>query len=139
MSFAQKLVQVMTELQAYRQGSHVFAGKHGFITPRDLFRWAERRSLDQQVCQWIWYPSPFARRTTTTFSPSLAHRRLKHEDLLFVVLLRSFFLLVSIFCVSVHNCFHGFWEEWCVNVSFFLWALNKFCACIFFSGDCGCR
>jgi len=26
-----------------RQGTQVFAGKHGFITLRDLFRWAERR------------------------------------------------------------------------------------------------
>ena len=24
------------------QASNVFAGKHGLITPRDLFRWAER-------------------------------------------------------------------------------------------------
>ena len=34
----------MQELQRRRQGSRVFAGKHGFITLRDLFRWAERRS-----------------------------------------------------------------------------------------------
>ncbi len=27
----------------YRQETAVFAGKHGFITLRDLFRWAERR------------------------------------------------------------------------------------------------
>ncbi|GAU28763.1 hypothetical protein TSUD_357490 [Trifolium subterraneum] len=26
----------------HRQSSRVFAGKHGFITPRDLFRWAKR-------------------------------------------------------------------------------------------------
>lgn len=24
------------------QGSNVFAGKHGLITPRDLFKWAQR-------------------------------------------------------------------------------------------------
>jgi len=33
------------------QGSNVFAGKHGFITPRDLFRWAGRGAVGyQQVC-----------------------------------------------------------------------------------------
>ena len=28
------------------QASNVFAGKHGLITPRDLFRWAERGADD---------------------------------------------------------------------------------------------
>ncbi|KAJ7552529.1 hypothetical protein O6H91_06G059200 [Diphasiastrum complanatum] len=41
-SHAAKMVDVMKDLQRHRQGSKVFAGKHGFITPRDLFRWAER-------------------------------------------------------------------------------------------------
>ncbi|CBH08836.1 hypothetical protein, conserved [Trypanosoma brucei gambiense DAL972] len=41
-SFAEKMVEVMTTLQIRRQGSRVFAGRHGFVTPRDLFRWAER-------------------------------------------------------------------------------------------------
>ncbi|KAG5541983.1 hypothetical protein RHGRI_021724 [Rhododendron griersonianum] len=41
-SYAKKMVEVMKELQFRRQSSKVFAGKHGFITPRDLFRWAER-------------------------------------------------------------------------------------------------
>ena len=27
------------------QVSNVFAGKHGFITPRDLFKWAERGAI----------------------------------------------------------------------------------------------
>ncbi|MEW5309894.1 MAG: hypothetical protein WDW38_001740 [Sanguina aurantia] len=44
-SYASKLVAVMRELQRQRQGSNVFAGKHGFITPRDLFRWAERGAV----------------------------------------------------------------------------------------------
>lgn len=39
------LVSILTELQAHRQGTRVFAGKHGFITLRDLFRWAERLVL----------------------------------------------------------------------------------------------
>ncbi|CAG9573097.1 conserved hypothetical protein [Leishmania major strain Friedlin] len=42
-SFADKMVEVMTALQMHRQSSQIFAGRHGFITPRDLFRWAERR------------------------------------------------------------------------------------------------
>ncbi|CAA2972808.1 midasin isoform X1 [Olea europaea subsp. europaea] len=41
-SYAKKMVDVMKELQFHRQSSKVFAGKHGFITPRDLFRWADR-------------------------------------------------------------------------------------------------
>uniref|UniRef100_F6HXY6 Midasin n=2 Tax=Vitis vinifera TaxID=29760 RepID=F6HXY6_VITVI len=41
-SYAKKMVEVMKELELHRQSSKVFAGKHGFITPRDLFRWADR-------------------------------------------------------------------------------------------------
>nr|DBA26506.1 TPA: hypothetical protein GDO54_010752 [Pyxicephalus adspersus] len=47
-SYCNKLVAVMLELQSRRRGSSVFAGKHGFITLRDLFRWAERYRLSQQ-------------------------------------------------------------------------------------------
>ncbi|WVZ15742.1 hypothetical protein V8G54_013308, partial [Vigna mungo] len=39
---AEKMVEVMKDLRLHRQSSRVFAGKHGFITPRDLFRWADR-------------------------------------------------------------------------------------------------
>ncbi|GLT49686.1 hypothetical protein SLA2020_232280 [Shorea laevis] len=39
-SYAKKMVDIMKELQLHRQKTKVFAGKHGFITPRDLFRWA---------------------------------------------------------------------------------------------------
>jgi len=42
-SFAQRMVAVMGELQRLRASSHVFAGKDGFITPRDLLRWAARK------------------------------------------------------------------------------------------------
>ncbi|RNF03864.1 MDN1, midasin-like protein [Trypanosoma rangeli] len=42
-SFAEKMVDIMVALQLRRQSSQVFAGRHGFITPRDLFRWAERQ------------------------------------------------------------------------------------------------
>uniref|UniRef100_A0A803V8M9 Midasin n=1 Tax=Ficedula albicollis TaxID=59894 RepID=A0A803V8M9_FICAL len=48
-SYCSKLVKVMLDLQSYRRGSTVFAGKHGFITLRDLFRWAERYSLAEQL------------------------------------------------------------------------------------------
>ncbi|XP_061479315.1 midasin isoform X2 [Rhineura floridana] len=48
-SYCSKLVKVMLELQSYRRGSSVFAGKHGFITLRDLFRWAERYRLAEQT------------------------------------------------------------------------------------------
>ncbi|GFQ03814.1 midasin [Phtheirospermum japonicum] len=41
-SYAKRMVDVMKELQLHRQSSKIFAGKHGFITPRDLFRWADR-------------------------------------------------------------------------------------------------
>ncbi|XP_026437070.1 midasin-like [Papaver somniferum] len=41
-SRADKMVEVMKELQLHRQNRKIFAGKHGFITPRDLFRWADR-------------------------------------------------------------------------------------------------
>ncbi|XP_040284697.1 midasin isoform X1 [Bufo bufo] len=48
-SYCAKLVAVMLELQSHRRGSSVFAGKHGFITLRDLFRWAERYRLSEQT------------------------------------------------------------------------------------------
>ncbi|KAM3931945.1 midasin [Leptodactylus fuscus] len=48
-SYCSKLVAVMLELQSHRRGSSVFAGKHGFITLRDLFRWAERYRLSEQT------------------------------------------------------------------------------------------
>lgn len=43
-----KVVAVMCELQRHRQASAVFAGKEGFITPRDLFRWAGREPQSYQ-------------------------------------------------------------------------------------------
>ncbi|MEQ2177456.1 hypothetical protein GOODEAATRI_003702, partial [Goodea atripinnis] len=48
-SYCTKLVKVMLDLQSLRRGSSVFAGKHGFITLRDLFRWAERYKLEEQT------------------------------------------------------------------------------------------
>lgn len=41
-SLSAKMVAVMTELQLRRRESGVFAGRHGYMTLRDLFRWAER-------------------------------------------------------------------------------------------------
>ncbi|XP_077018521.1 midasin isoform X2 [Tamandua tetradactyla] len=48
-SYCSKLVKVMLDLQSFRRSSSVFAGKQGFITLRDLFRWAERYRLAQQT------------------------------------------------------------------------------------------
>ncbi|KAJ1151695.1 hypothetical protein NDU88_004475 [Pleurodeles waltl] len=48
-SYCSKLVNVMLALQSHRRGSTVFAGKYGFITLRDLFRWAERYRLAEQL------------------------------------------------------------------------------------------
>jgi len=41
-SYAAKIVEVMRELQRRRRASRAFAGKDGFVTARDLFRWANR-------------------------------------------------------------------------------------------------
>lgn len=49
-TYAGKLVTVMRDLQRLRQGSNVFAGKHGLITPRDLFRY---QALGFAVCWWV--------------------------------------------------------------------------------------
>ena len=43
-SYATKIVEVMRELQRRRSASKAFAGKDGFVTARDLFRWANRQS-----------------------------------------------------------------------------------------------
>ncbi|XP_007484380.2 midasin isoform X1 [Monodelphis domestica] len=54
-SYCNKLVKVMQDLQSYRRGSSLFAGKQGFITLRDLFRWAERyRSVAQTEKEYDW-------------------------------------------------------------------------------------
>ena len=45
--FCTALVAVLKELQKLRQGTRLFAGKHGFITLRDLFRWAQRYQFSQ--------------------------------------------------------------------------------------------
>ncbi|XP_046844513.1 midasin-like isoform X2 [Xenia sp. Carnegie-2017] len=47
LSYSKTLVKIMLELQVRRRGSNVFSGKQGFITLRDLFRWAERYSKSE--------------------------------------------------------------------------------------------
>ena len=42
------MVDIMCELQLRRNSSRVFHGKDGFITPRDLFRWADRKPRSYQ-------------------------------------------------------------------------------------------
>ena len=43
-SFCRKIVSVFKELRLQRQASNVFAGRDGYITLRDLFKWAERHA-----------------------------------------------------------------------------------------------
>lgn len=49
MSGLSRTENVLSLLQSLRRGSSVFAGKHGFITLRDLFRWADRYRLEEQT------------------------------------------------------------------------------------------
>lgn len=39
----------MEALQDGRAAGNVFAGRHGFITPRDLFRWASRGGHGEEL------------------------------------------------------------------------------------------
>lgn len=41
-SFAKKMITVMRELQLRRRTTSLFSGRDGFVTARDLFRWASR-------------------------------------------------------------------------------------------------
>ena len=47
--FAKEMITVMQRLQIERQNSNVFAGKDGYITPRDLLRWGNRRPASSEV------------------------------------------------------------------------------------------
>ncbi|KAK9303268.1 hypothetical protein QLX08_005030 [Tetragonisca angustula] len=48
-TYCKQVINVMTELQVRRKSTATFAGKKGFITLRDLFRWAERYHLAPPV------------------------------------------------------------------------------------------
>lgn len=48
-SYCSILIEIMRQLQLIRQQSSIFAGKAGFITTRDLLRWAERRPMTKQA------------------------------------------------------------------------------------------
>ncbi|KAK9498536.1 hypothetical protein O3M35_003147 [Rhynocoris fuscipes] len=54
-SYCKKMVAVMGELQVRRKGSAAFAGKQGYITLRDLFRWGERYRLANQPVSGKYY------------------------------------------------------------------------------------
>lgn len=54
LSYAKKVISVMKDLQSTRKGSAAFAGKHGFITLRDLFRWGERYRLAKESKNYDW-------------------------------------------------------------------------------------
>ena len=41
-SYCKKMIEVMKELQLQRKLTGLFAGKYGYITLRDVFKWAER-------------------------------------------------------------------------------------------------
>ncbi|GES99488.1 midasin [Rhizophagus clarus] len=47
-SYCKRLVQVYKHLMERRQGTRIFEQKHGYITLRDLFRWAERGAIGYQ-------------------------------------------------------------------------------------------
>ncbi|RHY33814.1 hypothetical protein DYB32_001374 [Aphanomyces invadans] len=47
-SFCSLLITIMLDLQRIRAQSSVFAGKAGFITTRDLLRWAQRQPTTKQ-------------------------------------------------------------------------------------------
>jgi midasin len=56
-SYAKKMVLTMSDLQRNRRGSEIFAGKSGFITLRDLFRWGDRfriasQSIEDNFYEW---------------------------------------------------------------------------------------
>lgn len=56
-SYARKMVKAMTDLQKERRSSQIFAGKAGFITLRDLFRWGDRhakssRQIEEPFYDW---------------------------------------------------------------------------------------
>ncbi|CAK9810772.1 MDN1 [Anthophora quadrimaculata] len=48
-TYCKQVINVMTELQIRRKSTATFAGKKGFITLRDLFRWAERYHLAPEI------------------------------------------------------------------------------------------
>ncbi|XP_060859886.1 midasin [Metopolophium dirhodum] len=54
LSYSKKVISVMKDLQSTRKGSAAFAGKHGFITLRDLFRWGERYRLAKESDNYDW-------------------------------------------------------------------------------------
>jgi len=47
-SYAKAMIGTMKALQQRREQHNVFAGKHSFMTPRDLFRWGERAPSSYQ-------------------------------------------------------------------------------------------
>lgn len=59
LSYSKRMVSVLTTLQKCRCKSDIFAGKHGFITLRDLFRWGYRymkfaKNLDEKIRFFDW-------------------------------------------------------------------------------------
>ncbi|OUC44958.1 hypothetical protein D917_08730 [Trichinella nativa] len=56
LSYASKMVAVMKELQANRSSCSMFAGREGYMTLRDLFRWGDRfKNVSAQQNDYIQY------------------------------------------------------------------------------------
>lgn len=47
-SFAKKMMNVYARLQQLRSRSNIFEGRQSYITPRDLFKWANRGALNYE-------------------------------------------------------------------------------------------
>lgn len=47
-SFTRRMIAAMRELQMKRKTSGLFSGREGFVTARDLFRWASRRPRSKE-------------------------------------------------------------------------------------------
>ncbi|KAK5577473.1 hypothetical protein RB653_002414 [Dictyostelium firmibasis] len=91
-SYCKKLVLIMKELQLNRQGSNqVFAGKHGAITFRDLFRWAER------------HPSSYEELGIAGYQ-LLAERLRKDEEKLIIKQVIEKHLKIKLDIESIYSC-----------------------------------
>ncbi|KAM9966569.1 hypothetical protein ACTFIR_006789 [Dictyostelium discoideum] len=91
-SYCKKLVLIMKELQLNRQGSNqVFAGKHGAITFRDLFRWAERQ------------PSSYEELGIAGYQ-LLAERLRKDEEKLIIKQVIEKHLKIKLDIESIYSC-----------------------------------
>lgn len=95
-TLATKMINIMKDLQRRRQGSKVFAGKSGFITPRDLFRWAERCKRIGQIST-----QEFAEQGYILLAERL---RSEEEKLLVKNTIEKYFERTKIDVEQMYNC-----------------------------------